>query len=228
MILVEDLHRVFDLWIDKTSSPYFTSNEKDLFINNAVREWLNKYFNPNTSSHQLEKFQYDLSDVEELVPMPITLDSTSNGLVTRKSIEANLNEGRSYSYILRVGRAKSKECGGQFKKVRWVSHNDYLAQQDNSFKKATEDYPIYTIYKDGLVVEPKAEVKVEITVLLQPLKVSLDDSDNTFERGSNAVDLDVSEKCFNEIVYLALKQAGISIRETEFYQITGNESISNE
>ena len=103
MIPIEEVHTIFDLWIDKTSSPYFTSNEKDLFIRGGIREFLNKYFNPHTSTHKLERFNYDLDDVEELVPLPIILKTDVNGRVTRADIEAELDPNRTYAYILNIG-----------------------------------------------------------------------------------------------------------------------------
>ena len=131
MILVEELHRLFDLIVDKTASPYFTSNEKDDFLNRGIMALVNKYFNP-TPSHLMEATSIDVTDLMELIPTPIILSSSSVGDVTFTDIDTALSD-RKFMYILNIARRSG--CDAEWVKCRFVRHNDYFPQISNSFKK---------------------------------------------------------------------------------------------
>ena len=225
MIAIEKIHSLFDLWIDKVGSPYFTSSQKDLFIQRGVVHFVNQYLK-NPSSHVLEDTHVDTEDVYPLI-QAVTVASNEKGEISFSDINDLLPLDKEWMYFMSVGRGKKKDCGEDKVKSRWVRHNDYYAQKNNSFKKPEPDYPIHRYFSDYIKCEPIGVASTEVTVLVYPNVVTLDDENDSLLRGPNAVDLDLPDKVFNEIVYLALSQAGISIREQDFYSYTEREVAKN-
>ena len=225
MILIEKIHEIFDLWIDKTGSSYYTSDQKDLFIQRGVVQYVNQYLK-NPSSHVLEETHVDTEDVHTLIHS-VELVSDAKGLVTFDSINSELPTNKNWMYFMSVARGSNKDCGGEQFKSRWVRHNDYLAQITNTFKKPEINYPIHRYFSNYIKFDPGSQAAAEITVLVYPNIVTLDDLNDTYARGVGAVDLDLPDKVFNEIVYLALSQAGVNLREQEFYTATEREVSKN-
>ena len=215
MILVEDLHEIFDLWLDKVDAPYFTSNQRDKFLQRASIQFLNQYFK-NPSSHVLEDTHVDLEDVHSLV-YPVRLISDEQGRVNFTDINGGLPTGKEWMYFLNAARGKTADCKDAVTASRWVRHNEFYTQQRNDLVKAESEYPIHRYFSDYMQFNPSGRVAVEVTVLMKPNALTLDDPNDTRTRGANAVDLDLPDKVFNEIVYLALIQAGVNMREQEFY-----------
>ena len=225
MIAIERLHSFFDLISDKVGSPYFTSSQKDTFFQQAVTHFINQYFK-NPSSHVMEDTHIDLEDVHTLVTQ-VNTRTDVNGNVNFSDINSSLPDGKEWMYFLACGRGSSLECKGEKYKSRWVRHNDYYVQKRNAFKKPEVTKPIHRYFNDYLKFEPKGETSVEIVILMRPNEVTLDDPNDSYQRGPNAVDLDLPDKVFNEIVYLALTQAGINLRENEFYAAVEREVGKN-
>jgi len=225
MIKIEELHNVFDLWIDKTSSPYFTSDQKDTFIQKAVDHFINNFFKNNVD-HVMERSSVDVEDLHTLINV-VNVPVESDGRMLMTEVNSKLPIGKEWTYILRVSRMFSDSCGANEVKSRFVRHNDYLAIKDNVFKKPSEKYPVHLYVSDAIQFYPKKGGSSTISVLVNPNEVNLDDVDDSGERGVNAVDLDLPNKVFNEIMYIALTKAGISIREGEFYAASKKESMDN-
>lgn len=225
MILIDDLHKIFDLWIDKVGAPYFTSDQKDDFINRAAIHFINQYFK-NPSTHVMEDTHVDLEDVHTLVN-EVEVLTDNQGRVFFTNINSNLPTGKEWMYFLNASKSTSSDCNGEVLKSRWVRHNDFYAQSRNSFKKPDSKYPIHRYFSDHLKFDPVGVSKCIITVLCKPNVVTLDDPNDTLDRGSNAIDLDLPEKVFNEIVYLSLTQAGINMRESDFYAQAEREMNKN-
>lgn len=225
MILVQDLHSYFDLWVDKTGSPYFTSEQKDQFLQRAAVHFVNQYLK-NPSSHVLEDTHVDTEDVHTLI-QTVEITSQADGRVNFSDLNAALPTGKEWMYFLAVGRGTAKDCGNTLFKSRWMKHNNKFAQSRNTFKRPEPEYPVHEYYSDHMLFKPAGANSTEITVLVYPNKITLDDPMDTFQRGANAVDLDLPDKVFNEIVYLALSQAGINMREQEFYAAVERETGKN-
>ena len=223
MILIEDAHKVFDLWIDKTQSPYFTSGEKDTFLQRAMINLINKKFNP-AASHVMERTIRDVEDISDLIE-EVTAKTDAVGRLYDSIVTTALS-GREVMYILNA--ARSGDCGETVENARFVRHNDYFAQNRNSFKEFTSTSPVFRVFKDYTKYTPVGIADVYQTVLLKPLIVTLDDPTNSGARGGSAIDIEFSENLFNELIYLALTEAGISIREADLYQVTTNEATRNE
>jgi hypothetical protein len=226
MISIEYAHKVFDLWIDKTSSPYLTSDEKDIFINRGITEFVNDHFDTK-NPHRPEATIRDAEELTELIEPVTGVQTNAQGRLSTPDIEAALG-GREYDYLLSASRASSLECGGDQRKSRYVRHNDWLAQKDNTYKKPTEMYPTHRVFNGYLQFNPVGVSNVELVVIKKHVEVTLDDPTSSGTAGPAAVDIELSDAHANRIIFLALRQAGISIREGEFYQMVANEINENE
>ena len=223
MILIEDVHKVFDLWIDKTQSPYFTSDEKDIFIQRALYNLINKYF-IESPSHVAERTMRDVEDLSELL-VEVSAKTDSTGRLTDAVTQAALGD-RPIMYVMNA--SYSNDCGESFVKARFMRHNDYFAQFNNSFKKPEFSYPVYRFFNGYTKFDPEGVNDVKMTVIIEPNKPTLDDPTSSGVRGGNAVNVEVSENLFNELVYLALTEAGVSMREGDFHQMVSQETMKNE
>ena len=217
---IDDAHKLFNLWIDKTASPYFTDDEIDFFLNRAIVEFVNDHFDTK-APHRAEASIRDVEELRELIEIVDDLRTDSNGKVEDTKINDSLKEGlvdRKFSYILSASKASSKECGGEQRKSRFVRHNDWLAQKDNTYKKPTEEYPTHRLFNGYIQFNPATESNVEFVVLKKHLTVSKADG----------VDIELSDKVANRIIFMALRQAGVSLREQDFYGMATNEINENE
>lgn len=226
MVKIEYAHKIFDLWVDKTASPYFTSDEKDIFLNRGIVEFINDHFDTK-NPHRAEASIRDVEELTELIEFVENIRTNAEGKLFTTEIQSAL-DGREYDYLLSASRASSVECGGEQRKSRFVRHNDWLSQKDNTYKKPTEKYPTHRIFNKYLQFNPVGEASIELVVLKKHLEVTLDDSSNTGARGTNAVDIELSDSQANRIIFLALREAGVSIREREFYDMVTNEVNENE
>lgn len=225
---IEDAHRLFNLWIDKTSSPFFSSDDIDSFLNQAIKEFINDHFD-GKSPHRAEATIRDVEELRELMVPVSGIRTDTVGKITDTVINTAITpSNRKFDYILSASKASSKECGGQQRKSRFVRHNDWLAQKDNSYKMPTEEYPTHRLFRDFIQFNPATESNVEFVVLMKHVIVTLDDPNNTGSPGGSHVDIEFSDTNSNRIVFLALRQAGVSLREREFVELVTNEIRENE
>tara|TARA_R100000995_G_scaffold70727_2_gene39343 strand:- start:22685 stop:23350 length:666 start_codon:yes stop_codon:yes gene_type:complete len=219
---IDDAHKLFNLWIDKTASPYFTDDEIDLFLNRAIVEFVNDHFDTKPV-HRAEASIRDVEELRELIEIVDDVRTDSNGKIKDTEINESLTGAgatdREFSYILSASKASSKECGGEQRKSRFVRHNDWLAQKDNTYKKPTEEYPTHRLFNGYIQFNPATESNVEFVVLKKHLEVSKASTDSKIE---------LSDKAANKIIFMALRQAGVSLREEDFYGMATNEINENE
>jgi hypothetical protein len=130
-------------------------------------------------------------------------------------------------YILNVAVNTEGGCESGFKKSRFVRHNDFFAHENNSFKKADIGYPTHRYFGNYLQFNPSGENEAYLTVINTPPKITLDDPDNLNVAGANAVSSLLDDKVHDAVLLLALRFAGINIRENEFYGMIANESKSS-
>lgn len=223
MIRIEELHQVFDLWIDKVGAPYFTSGQKDMFLRKASIQFVNKFFK-NPSLHTQEETYIDTEDLHPLI-YNVPLRTNTSGEVFYTDINNNLP--KNWMYMLAVYAKGDEMCGDEMFRSRWMRHNSFAIQSGNSFKKPEYNHPVHRYYSNKIKFSPSEERVVSFTVIVYPNEVSLDDPTNSGVRGTNAVDLDLPERVFDEVVYLALTQSGVNMREQDFYAMTGREAINN-
>lgn len=223
MILIQDVHKVFDLWVDKVQSPYFTSDEKDTFIQRGLYNLINKYF-MEAPTHMMERTMRDVEDFSELI-VELDAKTDATGRLTDAVTQTALS-GRSIMYVLNA--SLSSDCGDSYAKARFMRHNDYYAQFNNSFKKPEVGYPVYRFFNGYTKFDPEGVNDIKMAAIIEPELPTLDDPTSSGNRGGSAVDVEVSQNLFNELVYLSLTEAGVAMREGDFYQMVSQEAMKNE
>jgi len=191
----------WELILDKVNSPYFTDEEFEEFINMACLSFINKH------AKNFESTDKSTQDFDKLLK-EIRVDSDDVGVVLDTDIETEL--GTPFMYIENVSCKKS--CGN-YGLIRFCRHNDYYKMVENTFKKPTDSKPVFRIMNDSIFISPAKKWKVKITVMKQPLPVSV----------LNNVGLEFDERASMKIISIALELAGIAVDETELYQMANAE-----
>ena len=215
-------HKYFDLITDKVGSPYFTSDEKDLFIQRGQVDYVNQFFDNVTNKYNAEQHSYDIERIYPLI-YEVEVMSDQDGKLYYEDINAQL-PNQSFMYVLGVRQqanpsASCKTTTGDYAFSQFVRHNDLGPRLQLSLKRPTSTKPIHVYFSDYLQLYPNSEKKIKITVVKEPIKVTLDDPDDLGEPGPDMVDFDLPQSVLNNVLLLALKNAGISIRDTEFFQL---------
>ena len=221
---IKQWHDWFDYLIDKTGSPYYTSDEKDLLFNRAIISYVTRFLDDNIRSDRAEA---SVNDTEELATLIYQLDAPVgvDGKVLYQDLkndyEARFGEIRDLMYVLNVARTEDNCINPEKVKSRFLRHNDVLIHKENSFKTPDTKYPTHTYFHDHLLSLPMGHGgAVSCAVLMQPREVTLDDPNDTGQEGANAVSSDMPEKTHNDILMLALRLSSISIREAELMSLT--------
>ena len=198
-----EMSDLFDLIQDKKQAPYFTNEEKELFLQRAAIEFVNTLLPDNQGGEiNLER---DSVVFENIRPLVYSISTTMNGdgAVSMSAINAELvsdsHAGAEPMYIMSVGY----KIGAEEYPVIFTRHNDFLRLNRNLFSKPTPTRPRYTLANNGLLVRPINEAAaINITLLKYPIKIVI-----------GSVDCDLPEKTHTDIVATALQMAGIATRD---------------
>ena len=211
---IQEMHDWFDLVMDKVGEPYFTDDEKDLFLNEAQINFVRQFFDIVFDKYNAERSNYDAEMLAPLI-FPVFVQTTTTGQLLFSDLDAAVDT--SWMYILNVARKPvDKTCSTSsldYLPSRNVRHNDFFKHQQNAFKKEDEEYPMHRYFNTYLQINPENQANMQVTLLKYPTEVDL---------GTN-VSSELPEKAHNEIVFLALKFAGINMDRTEFYAIVNTE-----
>jgi len=198
-----EMRDLFDLIQDKQQSPYFTDDEKNLFLQRAVIEYVNSLLPDNQGGEvNLERDSIVFENIRPLV-FHITTSMNSDGFVSIGDITSELisvsHPDADMMYLMSVGY----KIGSEKYPVLFTRHNDFLRLNRNLFSKPTPTRPRYTIANDGLLIRPiNTDAEVLLTLLKYPKKIEIGVSD-----------CDLPEKTHTEIVAIALQMAGVATRD---------------
>lgn len=224
---IQEFHDFFDEIIDKVGSPYLTDDEKDLLFNRAqisvledlvynrrIKDPRDSPMNQGNPSTGFENTEFSAEAIKNLiVEIPDGLLATSTGgRINYSSIETLFPKATKIYHISNLAR---KSSGGLMKSARYVRHNDYYSALGNVFKAPSDDHPIRRHFDSYIQIDPKVSgVDVEMTVIRFPEEMDL----------ATSVGSELSEQVHNNIVFQALRYAGVSIRDMqEFWQPQVNE-----
>lgn len=213
---IEQMHERFDLIQDKYESPYFTSEEKDHFINLSQdalflkldfmpfdyllqRKEVSRGFESNeVNTQHLKNFIID--------DLNITL---SSGLASFEDINSAIqNKTGGDEELFRVISVSIDDLD-----ARWVRHNDLNRFERNKYLRGTEKYPIYTYNNDGLKIRPSSIQSCKVSVLRKHKDVSLE----------NSIDSEFPESIHHKILYDALVLSGIPVKDFDLNILKEND-----
>lgn len=216
----------FDLIQDKGNSPFFNLSEKLEFINNAQTDLINELAfqyllnsrregEPSARVYSsIESTEAALEVLEPLMVQDIPITSSAAGVVNRSDIKTAMNviSGDSSDYMMLTNLAKDLG-GGTELPVRFVRANDFFQFQRNQFKKATASEPQFRISRDRLTMKPNGVANYLASVLKYPIDVVVDEA-----TPSNNVDSELPAFTHNDIMAIALDNAGVSARDIALIQ----------
>jgi|TARA_R100000482_G_C5124619_1_gene147911 hypothetical protein len=142
-----------DLLLDKADQPYFIDSEKEKFINLAITEFINKYYDKidsnsesRTALNGLYKFaQQDSADIATW-NFANRYDITDNFFMYPIAVKVNDNEAEFKGY---------KEY------VEDLSTSD-------PFNKSNTDYPSYVVNNNGINMNPAPTTYFRLVYLYRP------------------------------------------------------------
>lgn len=206
------MHSYFDLALDKVGTSYFIESEKDEFLNYAQRLLLKEIvFGNNIHQNVPDNNTAFSSEAITALVSEQALTSSASGEIKYSDIDTAIN-GKVYH----VSTVLRKDSSGSNRSCRYTEVNDYAAVLDNAFKEPTDKHPIYRNIGSALKIDPQTSAECTLTVIRLPKEMSL----------SGGQDSELLETTHEKLVYMALVQAGINLREAEFYQMIKQEEVS--
>lgn len=199
-----DIHELIDVELDKHDLPWFEPEEKDLWANLALNEFV------KTRYREFEINEKRREDIRTLI-------RTSTGNTSTVAIPADF----MFSLSLK-GTFNVTECGTVVTKERFIrpaQHDDINKMKNDPFNEPTNDYPLYVSSQSGYTIESESTpVGWTLTYLKVPTQI---DGTNT-----PAGVPDLPDYTHEEIVNIAVRKIMGSI-EKDTYQLQVNE-INNQ
>lgn len=212
MTIIE-MHELCDLLIDKANSPWFTSEEKDKFLNLAHAEF---------AESRYRKFELDERVRKEL--LPLVRKSVGSGVT-----EINYDAIADYMFTLSVRGEFKKKCGNGTKwaKVSPIQLDDEAENQNDPYNLNDNENPGYTEGNNGTnnvmyIVSTDAPVNYILKYLKSP-KIVLRDENTP----SNNVNSEMPKFTHEEICNIAVRMMLANTEQQLNYQLHNNE-INNQ
>ena len=209
MTIVE-MHELADLLIDKANGPWFTSNEKDKFINLAQSEYVDKNY------RMFEK------DEEVRAKLNSIVRTTNLGTVA----QINLSAITEFRYVLKVKGTFPNKCGRNVvRKISPVQWDDEAENQVDPFNINDDENPGYTqenLVGTGNVLDIISST-TPTNVILTYLKTPVNVFNNPV--GAN-VDCELPVSTHEEIVNLAVRKMLGTVENQVQYQVQANEIVN--
>lgn len=196
----------FDILQDKFGSPYFSTDQKLLFLNNAQMEYLNNLFPDNEGGMiNIEKDINVEQNAYSLIFELPELNMSNTGSITFVDLDSNLQTLTGDPNAL-VFDTLSVEFRKGLKRypAKFLRHNDKAEFETNYFKKPSIDSPRLLLQNNSYQFRPlDVSAKIIFTVVKEPIKLSV----------SPPVNSDFPNQAHNEIVAYGLQFAGIASRD---------------
>ena len=229
---INDMHSWFNILLDHYNEPYFIDTEIDEFINSGAVEFVNdiifKEYFPSMGENEkgiqaLNSIESVIQGSEVLQPLiiPDLTVAVAGGIATNTAINSAIaaSTGDANDTIMHV-MSVTYDLSGEERLVRYVRHNDRARFRRNEFKKPTERNPIFSLVRNGLLIEPSNLANVIVSVIKNPRKVSKE----------NQIDLDLPEFTHQRVIAYALSMSGIASRDdvlVQLQQLSGNGTNRN-
>lgn len=238
---ITEMHSWFDVLQMKGNNIDFTLREKDYILNRAQLKYVNqmvyKVYIPSLYRQEKAQNVYSLSEstadgFEQIRPLirEVNVNSLSTatgaahvGDITYASIQSALNtqslqapysypSGYSDSIVMVVLGINHANDGYR---LRFVKNFEAQKYTQNIFRQPKSHQPIYTMNGDIIRIMPddNAGDPYVVQVIKEPIKMFLDMT------GNNSIDCELPDSCHDEIMAIALDDAGIATRDQALMQL---------
>jgi hypothetical protein len=202
------MHSYFDLLVDKQGAPYFSEDNKDLFINMAQIEYIKQLLPSNEGGVVNVEFNHVVtSNIVTLLYEVGTTSMSAQGEVTKTAIQALLDTASSstepFMFVFNVS--------SDGKPVKYTKHNDWFEFADDTFKAGSAEEPRFKELATKFVFSPiNASSLLKFTVLKQPKDIALGVTDSEYPPHTH-----------KNIVELAVDLATVTLRDGDLKQLNG-------
>jgi len=209
MTIIE-MHALCDLLLDKADSPWFTSEEKDKFINLGQEEFVQT---------QYEQFEFNEKARKNLLPLVRSSSGTNTSTI-------NLDAIPMYMYTLGLSGNFNSPCGGNVtRKISPLQIDDEAETEQDPFNKSADDNPNYVEENNGtnnvcLIKSDTVPVSYTLKYLKQPRKVKNDET-----TPANNVNSEMPDFTHEDIVYIAVNKMLANTEQFQNYQVNKVENI---
>lgn len=211
MTIIE-MHKLADLLIDKANAPWFTSEEKDMFINLAMKQVV------DVNYREFEK------DEEARAKLNTIVRTTNLGAVA----QVNLTAITDFRYTLALKGTTPDSCGNLVsRKISPVQWDDEAGNQNDPFNKNSDTnlgYVQENIVGTGNVLRILSDT-TPTDVTLVYLKTPVDVLNDTVTPANN-INCELPDSVHEEVVNLAVRKMLGTVESQVQYQIQANEIAS--
>jgi hypothetical protein len=206
---IVEMHTLCDLLLDKANSPWFSSEEKDSFLNLAHEEFVQNNY---------ELFELDERIRKYLLPLVRRQIGTNTSTI-------NLDSIKDYMYTLNLMGQFKKVCGTgtELQKVSPLQLDDEGENEKDPFNKSADDNPLYTEENTGannviLIMSDNTPASFILKYLKVPRQV-FNDEDNP----ANNIDSEMPIFTHEDIVNIAVRKMMATTEQQINYQLQSNE-----
>lgn len=207
---VTELVDYFDILQDKYGSPYFTTTEKEKFLNQAQEGIIADY---------LPK-EGDLSNIEQnantwmmFSPLSTTITTSmdGSGVVLKSALETTLSTDLGFTArIIRPLAVTWSDANGSRPVKGPTRYNNWETYNNNVFKVPVESEPRYYENYNSYIINPvNTGAIIKVHVIRYPKAISV----------SGAQTAELEEIYHNEIIARALDAAGVGSRDSMLMEL---------
>jgi hypothetical protein len=202
-----------DLLLDKANSPWYTSTEKDDFLNRAHHEF---------AETRYRNFEKDERTRKELLPLVRTSSGANTDTVNYSAIS-------DFMFTLSLSGIFNKPCGvgTALRSIHPLQIDDEFTVEEDPFNKSADDNPNYVEENNGtdnvaIIKSDTTPISYKLKYLMIPTTVFRDVSNP-----ANNVDSIMPIFTHDEIVSIAVRMMMANTEQIQNYQLQQNE-IRNE
>ena len=211
---ITQMHKLADLLIDKANAPWFTSEEKDMFINLSMKQIV------DVNYREFEKNEEARAKLNTIVR------TVNLGTVA----QVNLTAITDFRYTLALKGTTPDSCGKLVsRKISPVQWDDEAGNQNDPFNKNSDTnlgYVQENIVGTGNVLKILSDT-TPTNVTLAYLKTPVDVL-NDLVTPASSVDCELPESVHEEVVNLAVRKMLGTVESQIQYQIQANEVASED
>lgn len=204
-----EMHEYCDLLLDKADSPWFSSSEKDKFLNLAQAEFVESRYRLFEQNERIRK---------ALIP----LVRQTTGV---NASEINLSIIPDFMFTLSLAGEFSEICGTEtsWKKISPQQLDDEFENDNDPFNKNDDSNPGYIEQNNGsndvaIIISTNPAINYVLKFLKRPIDVFLDENNP-----SNNVDSEMPQFTHEEIVNIAVRKMMATTEQQLNYQFQQNE-----
>jgi hypothetical protein len=204
-----EMHNACDLLLDKANSPWYTSAEKDDFLNRAQHEF---------AESRARNFEKDERTRKELLPLVRVSTGVTTNIVNYSAIS-------DFMFTLSLSGTFNKVCGTgtSVEAITPLQIDDEFENEKDPFNKSADDNPRYVEENNGAdsiatILSDTTPLSYRLKYLMIPTTVLRDDV-----TPANNVDSIMPIFTHDEIVSIAVRMMMANTEQIQNYQLQQNE-----